>query len=142
MDFKNKNYIKAILDVLEAAKSQRYIEEGKGIELVGDYWVVVLQQLQADGIARPRTYGEFELLRQSLIPSAIIMYSDELKKLEDEDKSKELEEKVKNLTVENLDFQNKEARYQDELRVYRTLTFALTIVSTIFGTLSAILALL
>ena len=45
MDFKNKNYIKAILDVLETAKGQRHIGERDGISIVGDCWIVAIHQL-------------------------------------------------------------------------------------------------
>lgn len=66
----------------------------------------------------------------------VALCKDELARIDKEDNKNELEEKVKRLTVENLEYQNNEAKYQKDIRVYKTISIILGISTSILGLLA------
>lgn len=93
------------------------IKETEGTEIAGEYWMAVLEILREKKIAIERSYGDLYVRNRRNISSMVALCKDELARIDKEDSKNELEEKVKRLTVENLEYQNNEAKYQKDIRV-------------------------
>lgn len=108
----NKNLIEATLKVLGRLNYTDSIKETEGTEIAGEYWMAVLEILREKKIAIERSYGDLYIRNRRNISSMVALCKDELARIDKEDSKNELEEKVKKLTVENLEYQNNEAKYQ------------------------------
>ena len=89
--------------------------------------MAVLEILREKKIAIERSYGDLYVRNRRNISSMVALCKDELARIDKEDSKNELEEKVKRLTVENLEYQNNEAKYQKDIRVYKTISIILGI---------------
>lgn len=132
----NKNLIEATLKVLGRFNYTDSIKETEGTEIAGEYWMAVLEILREKKIAIERSYGDLYVRNRRNISSMVALCKDELARIDKEDSKNELEEKVKRLTVENLEYQNNEAKYQKDIRVYKTISIILGISTSILGLLA------